>query len=45
MVIDGPSGPYDAPFTFVGNDQTVLTIEAGPPPIEVLVSLTACTEG
>ncbi len=44
VVIDGPLGSFDAPFTSISNDETVMTITAEPPPIEILVGLAACTE-
>lgn len=43
VVVDGPFGSYDAPTTSVSNDQTVLTIRAAPPEIEVLVALAFCS--
>jgi len=44
VVIDGPSASYAAPFLSISNDQSGLTIEAGPPPVTVLVVLSFCTE-
>jgi hypothetical protein len=44
VVIDGPFGSYDAPFTSVSNDQATMTITAAPPDIEVLVVTSSCTE-
>jgi ABC-type Fe3+-hydroxamate transport system substrate-binding protein len=44
VVIDGPFGSFDAPFTSVSNDQVGMTITAAPPDIEVLVALSFCSE-
>jgi len=45
VVIDGPFGSYDAPFTSVSNDSVGMTITAAPPDIEVLVLTSYCSEG